>query len=319
MTKNRTAVPFPDATRSTKRRLLTLLILLLVLYVFLPQLNGFSQSLNVLSSVDVRLWFLGLCLLIPTYMAATFTYQFLAMHKLQYTQTLLVQVATAFTNRLLPAGIGAMGLSTLYLLKNRHKTPEALGIVAVNNGLGIIGHTLALTVALLGTNISEFQLRIPSWSAGAYGIIAIVTSLTILLLVARKLRHKISSTIHAIVLRLTYYRDHRLRLVASLCSSLVVSLLHVAILTICSWSLGNKVTFTTAFIVFSVGIFIGTATPTPGGLVGMEAGLVAGFIAFGVDPGLALASALLYRLTTYWIPLLPGFLVFQSVRSRYLA
>ena len=51
---------------------------------------------------------------------------------------------------------------------------------------------------------------------------------------------------------------------------------------------------------------LAAAAPTPGGLGAMEAALVAGFTAIGMDGAIAVATVLSYRLATYWLPILPG-------------
>jgi uncharacterized membrane protein YbhN (UPF0104 family) len=48
----------------------------------------------------------------------------------------------------------------------------------------------------------------------------------------------------------------------------------------------------------------------------MEAALVAGFTAIGMDSGIAVATVLSYRLATYWLPILPGWLSFRSLDRR---
>ena len=58
---------------------------------------------------------------------------------------------------------------------------------------------------------------------------------------------------------------------------------------------------------------IAAAAPTPGGLGAMEAALVAGFTGVGMDPGLAVAAVLSYRLVTYWLPILPGWISFRRL------
>jgi uncharacterized protein (TIRG00374 family) len=60
------------------------------------------------------------------------------------------------------------------------------------------------------------------------------------------------------------------------------------------------------FIVFTLGVAVGTATPTPGGIGGAEAALTAGFLAQDVSAPLALAAALLYRFTSFWVGLAVG-------------
>jgi uncharacterized protein (TIRG00374 family) len=74
-----------------------------------------------------------------------------------------------------------------------------------------------------------------------------------------------------------------------------------------------------ALLVLTAGVAGGTLTPTPGGLLGVEAGLIAGFAAFGISTADALAAALLYRLLTYWLALVGGFIAFvYAQHAKYL-
>ena len=56
---------------------------------------------------------------------------------------------------------------------------------------------------------------------------------------------------------------------------------------------------------------IAAAAPTPGGLGALEAALVAGFTGVGMESGVAVAAVLSYRLVTYWLPILPGWISFH--------
>ena len=59
-------------------------------------------------------------------------------------------------------------------------------------------------------------------------------------------------------------------------------------------------------VIFSAGEAFGTATPTPGGLGGVDAALVVGMTAFGVPLASSLAVTLLFRLVSCWIPVIAG-------------
>jgi uncharacterized membrane protein YbhN (UPF0104 family) len=50
----------------------------------------------------------------------------------------------------------------------------------------------------------------------------------------------------------------------------------------------------------------------------MEAALVAGFTGVGMEPGVAVAVVLSYRLLTYWLPILPGWGSFHLLERRNL-
>jgi uncharacterized protein (TIRG00374 family) len=64
---------------------------------------------------------------------------------------------------------------------------------------------------------------------------------------------------------------------------------------------------------FFVGM-LGNLLPMPGGVGGVEGGMIGAFAAFGVDSGLAVVAVLVYRAFTFWLPLVPG--VFAYFRLR---
>ena len=69
-------------------------------------------------------------------------------------------------------------------------------------------------------------------------------------------------------------------------------------------------------IVFLTGVVVGSAAPTPGGLGTVEAALIAGLASVGLEKEIAVPAVLLFRLATFWIPILPGWLSFSSLSHR---
>jgi uncharacterized protein (TIRG00374 family) len=54
--------------------------------------------------------------------------------------------------------------------------------------------------------------------------------------------------------------------------------------------------------------------PLPGGIGGVDAGMVGALIAFDVDPGLAVVAVLVYRGFAFWLPTLPGAVAYLQLR-----
>jgi uncharacterized protein (TIRG00374 family) len=65
---------------------------------------------------------------------------------------------------------------------------------------------------------------------------------------------------------------------------------------------------------FFVGM-LGNLLPIPGGVGGVEGGMIGAFAAFGVDAGLAVVAVLVFRAFTFWLPLLPGVIAFFRLRG----
>ncbi len=58
-----------------------------------------------------------------------------------------------------------------------------------------------------------------------------------------------------------------------------------------------------------MGYFLGTLgslLPLPGGIGGVEGGMIGAFAAFGEPAGRAVIAVLAYRAISFWLPTLPG-------------
>jgi uncharacterized membrane protein YbhN (UPF0104 family) len=65
---------------------------------------------------------------------------------------------------------------------------------------------------------------------------------------------------------------------------------------------------------FFVGM-LGNLLPMPGGVGGVEGGMIAALVAFGVNGGLAVVAVLTYRAFTFWLPLIPGVIAYFQLRQ----
>ena len=71
--------------------------------------------------------------------------------------------------------------------------------------------------------------------------------------------------------------------------------------------------------VLIMGYYVGTLAntlPLPGGIGGVEGGMIGAFIGFGVNGSLAVLAVLAYRTISYWLPLLPEGLAYLQLRRR---
>ena len=311
--------PIPELPQHTRSRVLLLVFFLLLLYVALPRMGNFSASFAAMREARLDLIALGLILVIATYVCATGVYQNLALKPLYFKRTLLVQTANAFVNRLLPAGIGGMTLSVQYLRKSGYTLPQAVAVAGCNNMLGVVGHTLLLVLVVLvskGTLLD--QLELPRISSGLLIVGGLLGVLTAILFILQRVRRYLYALTSGVLTYVATYRNHLSRLFGALFCSLGLTGGYVLTFYLCVLAVGMDVSLWNVFVVFTVGMVATAVTPTPGGLGGTEAGLLAGLVAYGADPPMALASVLLYRFLTYWLPLLPGFIVFLVIRKRYI-
>jgi putative heme transporter len=76
---------------------------------------------------------------------------------------------------------------------------------------------------------------------------------------------------------------------------------------------GSPPPFTVIWMAYFVGT-LGNLLPLPGGLGGVEGGMIGAFAAFGVNLNLAVLAVLSYRAISFWLPTLPGAVAYLQLR-----
>jgi len=76
---------------------------------------------------------------------------------------------------------------------------------------------------------------------------------------------------------------------------------------------GTPPPFTVIWMSYFIGM-LGNLLPLPGGLGGVEGGMIGAFAAFGVDLDLAVLAVLSYRAISFWLPTIPGAVAYFQLR-----
>ncbi len=76
---------------------------------------------------------------------------------------------------------------------------------------------------------------------------------------------------------------------------------------------GSPPPFTVIWMAYFVGM-LGNLLPLPGGLGGVEGGMIGALVAFGVGFNLAVLAVLSYRAISFWLPTFPGVVAYFQLR-----
>ena len=76
---------------------------------------------------------------------------------------------------------------------------------------------------------------------------------------------------------------------------------------------GTPPPFTVIWMAYFVGM-LGNLLPLPGGIGGVEGGMIGAFAAFGVSLDLAVLAVLSYRAISFWLPTIPGAVAYFQLR-----
>jgi len=87
----------------------------------------------------------------------------------------------------------------------------------------------------------------------------------------------------------------------------------IATLWACFHAFGGAPAVPVVVMAYFVGM-IGNLLPLPGGVGGVEGGMIGVFAAFHVDGGLALVAVLAYRGFSFWLPTVPGVVAYLQLR-----
>jgi uncharacterized protein (TIRG00374 family) len=87
----------------------------------------------------------------------------------------------------------------------------------------------------------------------------------------------------------------------------------VAVLWACFEAFGESPALAIVVMAYFIGMLANTL-PLPGGIGGVDGGMVAALVAFGTDPALAVVAVLAYRGFAFWLPIIPGAAAWISLR-----
>ncbi len=87
----------------------------------------------------------------------------------------------------------------------------------------------------------------------------------------------------------------------------------IAVLWACFHAFGHAPPKAVIVMAYFVGM-LGNTLPLPGGIGGVDGGMIGAFTAFGVNAELSLVSVLAYRVFAFWLPTLPGVVAYFQLR-----
>jgi uncharacterized membrane protein YbhN (UPF0104 family) len=308
-------------SRISKTRLLVYgVFLLLGIFVLIPQIGVLLNSFQVLQTISWLYTAAAIGLQLLTFFIAAMIYRALSFRRLTYGRTVIIQIAGVFANRLLPSGVGSIGINFLYLRKVGHNVAQAASVITINNVIGLMAHISVIGLLLIfdARSFSGLQTPLLPRKIIWIGLILLIAFL-LAFYIADSYRHKIAIRLQQFLVQLGAFRHRKQPIALAYGASICLVLVNVASLLCAVRAVHGTISFEVALIVFTFGLVIGTITPTPGGLGGAEAGLVGALVAYGTPLSTAVASAVLYRLISYWFSLVLGGTAFiVAERRKYL-
>jgi len=309
--------------RVRPRTLLAIAALTGAFYYLLPKLAQVGSSWHALQSAH-WIWLpVVIAFSALTYLASAISMLGSVTVRLPFWPTVLTQGASSFINRVSPANVGGMALNVRYLQKTGVEPSEGVAAVGVNALAGAIVHVILLVIFLSWAGRGAGQaFKLPSGSKLLL-ILAILAAVVGLILVTRQGRkfavRKLLPSLRSSLASLWRVARSPVRLALLFGGSALVTLAYVGGLVASVAAFGVSASIAQVGAVYLIASFIAAASPTPGGLGAIEAATIAGLTGIGISSGPAVSAVLVYRLATYWLPVLPGWYSWRLLqRMDYL-
>jgi glycosyltransferase 2 family protein len=308
----------PRLERFRWRTVVTAVALAVAAYLLIGEISG----VNVLGTLGqanpgwLAVAVLGSAL---TYLGAAIGIAAFIPQRLSIVRGFFVQLSTAFVGVAMPPTVGHVAVNARYLHREKVDEGTIAAAVTVSQLVNIVTTVLLLIVlgVLTGSGLSKFKIAPGGDVLIGLAVIAVaVITVLAVPLTRRKVTGAVWPHLRQIWPRLLEAVSQPLRLAVAVGANLLLTVAYSVALIAALRSVGAHPAILATAVVFLAGNAVGAATPTPGGIGGVEAVLAAGLTAIGIPAHEAIPAVLLFRMATFWLPIPVGWVSYLMLQRR---
>jgi uncharacterized protein (TIRG00374 family) len=238
--------------------------------------------------------------------------------KVPFGRALLAQVAGSFVKLVAPAAVGGVALNTRFLQKTGMRSGQAAASVGASQLAGGGVHLMLLFAFGFVAGTSNTKDIAPSRT-----VIAGVLVVAVLIMVGAaipKVRHwaseRLQSLFAGVVPRMLDLLQQPTKLATGLGGIVLITLTLAGCLDASAHAFGGNLDFATVAAVYLTANAAGSLVPVPGGIGPIELALTGALVPAGMPSSNALTAVLLFRLLTFWLPVLPGWASYAYLQRK---
>ncbi|MSW99629.1 MAG: flippase-like domain-containing protein [Actinobacteria bacterium] len=248
---------------------------------------------------------------------------------LAYGPVALLQMSIGFMALAVPSTAGRLALDIRFFQRQGIPAASAVSIAAIDGFSGfLVQISLLLITLVFGLGRVDLTWKTPDLGSSDDLTLLLIFAGVLLVIVA-VLAAALPAIRNRVLRRVTPMLSEAkqtLRSLRSLSNLLQIfggnlgnQLLFALTLGICLRAFGGSLNLATLLVVYVAAALFGGLMPVPGGIGVMEAALMTGLIAAGVDSTTAAGTALLFRLVTFYLPPIWGWVALRWLqRHSYL-
>ena len=313
--------PAPDLARLQRVKPKTLLAIAAAtaaFYFVLPQLADVESDWRAFQSAD-WIWLPAVIAFSAlTYLAGAIALVGSVSVRLPFSATTLAQGASSFVNRVSPSNVGGMALNVRFLQKAGVEPSPGVTAVGVNALAGLLVHAVLLVIFFTwaGQTMAH-AFKLPS-SSKLLVILSVAAAVIGSVMATRQGRRfaarKLLPPVRSSLASLLEVARSPAKLALLFGGSALVTLAYVGGLVASVEAFGGGPGIAEVGAVYLAAAAVAAVSPTPGGIGAFETAAAAGLTGIGLSSGTAVSAVLTFRLATYWLPVLPGWLSFRLLQ-----
>ncbi|HIA92033.1 TPA: flippase-like domain-containing protein [Candidatus Saccharibacteria bacterium] len=303
--------------RITKKQIINLALVAVLFFIIIPQFNVFKDSFASLSDINFIYIPAVIVASMTTYIFAAGTITTIPSVPVSYRKAVMAQLAGSYASKLAPRGLGSSAVNLQFLRKQGMSLSRATSVMLTDKFLGFLLFVIPFgSVVVISGQSSLSQLLPDMKTYYVYIALGIILAGITVLVAKRTWQEKIIQSLKKSYFEIKQlaYRPRSLLLAALF--SLGVTVSYLLTLYLCFTALQVDISILQIIVTYAAATFASSVTPTPGGLGGFEAGLIAAMVSFGVEQSAAYSVAILYRLATFWLPIPLALAAFKFARSK---
>lgn len=312
--------PLARLDRIRPRTAMSLVAFVVAFYVLLPQLGDFGDTVDAASGANW--WWLA-----PMVLGAAATIVFAALQfvasvpePISFLPALRMQTASSFVSRIAPANTGTLAVGVRFLQRSGLDPGAAAAAVGLTALSGFAVHLALMGGFLLWVGSSDVGFSLPDANVILIVVAVVLSASGLAIALVPAVRRQVLPPLVAqarnAASSLADVLTDPVRVIGLIGGATGVTGSFILTLTAAVAAFGGGVSFPEIGAAYLVAAALGSAAPTPGGLGAVEAALVAALTGYGMATEPAVAAALTFRLVTYWLPMLPGWFMFQQMQRR---
>ena len=308
--------PTADLQRFRPRTIFTIAVAFIAVFIVVGSLN-FSDIVTTVKSANPWWMLASAVLACLIWVGSAVPLVALSPEKLPFKETFIAQVAASIITIVAPAGVGPAALNLRYLRKRR--VPTAMAVTTVT--LMQISQALITIILLLIVMViagSSLSVSVPYGTI--LGVVAVVMVAVGVIVAVPKVRRwiwsKIQPTWQQVYPRLLWIVGQPRRLAAVVGGNLLMNIGYVGAFWTALLAMGGSLNFSTVSITYLTANAAGSFIPSPGGIGTVETALTSGLTVAGISSSVAIATALLYRLVTFYGRIPFGWLAMKYMEKK---